>query len=138
MLLSVLIVAKIFRVIHPLSAIRSTALKHRMITVVFHLNRPDSAILSKLTWLLAVLDSAVVKEHGGTDAADASSTDTAQAYLDTASAGSGMYIMTSYTPDSEIVLLRRTLTTGVSLQMLTNMSSRSSRMQYTDDDIIFR
>ena len=74
-------------------------------TVVFHLTQPDSAILSKLTYSsLAVLDSAVVKEHGGTDAADASSTDTAQAYLDTASAGSGMYIMTSYTPDSEIVL----------------------------------
>ena len=72
---------------------------------MFHLTQPDSAILSKLTYSsLAVLDSAVVKEHGGTDAADASSTDTAQAYLDTASAGSGMYIMTSYTPDSEIVL----------------------------------
>lgn len=32
-------------------------------TVIFHLNQPDSAILSKLTYSsLAVLDSAVVKE----------------------------------------------------------------------------
>ena len=62
-------------------------------------------ILSKLTYSsLAVLDSAVVKENGGTDAEDASSTDTAQSFLDNASAGSGMYILTSYTPDEEVVL----------------------------------
>ena len=74
-------------------------------TVVFHLTQADSAILSKLTYSsTAVLDSAVVKEHGGTDAEDASSTDTAQSYLDTASAGSGMYVMTSYIPDQEVVL----------------------------------
>ena len=74
-------------------------------TVVFHLTEPDSAILSKLTYSsLAVLDSAVVKENGGTDAEDAASTDTAQSFLDGASAGSGMYILTSYTPDEEVVL----------------------------------
>ena len=56
-------------------------------TVVFHLNQPDSAILSKLTYSsLAVLDRAVVKENGGTDAEDASSTDAAQSFLDSASA----------------------------------------------------
>ena len=75
------------------------------LTVVFHLTQPDSAILSKLTYpSMCVLDSAVVKENGGTDAEDASTADTAQAYLDTTSAGSGMYVMTSYTPDQEIVL----------------------------------
>lgn len=74
-------------------------------TVVFHLTQADSAILSKLTYSsLAVLDSAVVKENGGTDAEDASTADTAQAYLDTTSAGSGMYVMTSYIPDEEVVL----------------------------------
>ena len=58
-------------------------------TVVFHLTQPDSAILSKLTYSsLAVLDSQVVKKTA-TDAEDASSTDTAQKYLDTTSAGSG-------------------------------------------------
>lgn len=75
------------------------------LTVVFTLTQPDSAILSKLTYnALAILDSAVVKEHGGTDAEDASTADTAQAYLDTTSAGSGMFIMTSYKPDEEIIL----------------------------------
>lgn len=74
-------------------------------TVVFHLNQPDSAFLSKLTYSsLAVLDSELVKENGGTDAEDASTTDTAQDYLNTTSAGSGMYIMTSYIPDQEVVL----------------------------------
>ena len=74
-------------------------------TVVFHLTQPDSAILSKLTYSsLAILDSEVVKEHGGTDAEDAVTADTASDYLNTTSAGSGMYIMTSYIPDSQIVL----------------------------------
>lgn len=74
-------------------------------TIVFHLTQADSAILSKLTYsALAVLDSEVVKEHGGTDAEDASTADTAQTYLDTTSAGSGMYVMTSYIPDEEVVL----------------------------------
>ena len=74
-------------------------------TIVFHLTQADSGILSKLTYSsLAILDSEVVKANGGTDAEDAASTDTAQAYLDTTSAGSGMYVMTSYTPDEEVVL----------------------------------
>lgn len=39
-------------------------------TVVFHLTQADSGILSKLTYCsLAIVDSAVVKENGGTDAA---------------------------------------------------------------------
>ena len=74
-------------------------------TIVFHLTQADSAILSKLTYSsLALLDSAVVKENGGVDTAHASTSDTAQAYLDTTSAGSGMYVMTSYIPDEEVVL----------------------------------
>ena len=74
-------------------------------TVVFHLTQPDSAVLSKLTYCsTSILDSEVVKANGGTDAEDAAAADTAQAYLDTTSAGSGMYVMTSYTPDEEVVL----------------------------------
>ena len=77
-------------------------------TVVIHLNQPDSAILSKLTYAsFAVLDSAVVKENGGTDAEDAASADSAENFLNTASAGSGPYIMTSYTQDEEIVPIHR-------------------------------
>lgn len=74
-------------------------------TVVLNLTQPDAGILAKLAYVsFAVLDSAVVKENGGTDAEDAATTDTAQAYLDSTSAGSGMYILTSYTPDAEFVL----------------------------------
>ena len=74
-------------------------------TVVLNLTQPDSAITSKLSFsAFAILDSAVVTENGGTDAEDAVTTDTAQSFLDTTSAGSGMYVMTSYTPDEEIVL----------------------------------
>lgn len=74
-------------------------------TVVFNLTGPDSAILAKLAYsACAIVDSEVVKENGGTDAKDAATADTAQSYLDKTSAGSGMYVMSSYTPDSEIVL----------------------------------
>ncbi len=69
-------------------------------TVVFKLNQADSAIISKLTYQsLSILDSTVVKENGGTDAEDAASTDTAQEYLNSTSAGTGMYVMTSYIPN---------------------------------------
>ena len=74
-------------------------------TVVIHLTNQDSAILSKLGYAAcSILDSKVVIENGGTDAEDASTADTAQTYLDSTSAGSGMYVLTSYTPDEEIVL----------------------------------
>lgn len=74
-------------------------------TVVLNLTQPDAGIMAKLAYVaFAVLDSAVVKENGGTDAPDAVTADTAQAYLDTTSAGSGMYVLTSYTPDAEFVL----------------------------------
>lgn len=74
-------------------------------TVVLNLTEPDSAITSKLAYsALAILDSKVVKENGGTDAEDAATADTAQSYLNTTSAGSGMFVMTSYIPDQEIVL----------------------------------
>jgi len=74
-------------------------------TVVINLTEPDSAITSKLAYsAFAILDSKIVKENGGTDAADASTADTAQAYLNAQSAGSGMFVMTSYIPDQEIVL----------------------------------
>lgn len=74
-------------------------------TVEIKLNSPDSAILSKLSYAAcSILDSQVVIENGGTDAEDASTADTAQGYLDTTSAGSGMFILTSYTADEEIIL----------------------------------
>ncbi len=51
-----------------------------------------------------VMDSKLVKEHGGTDAADADKTDKAKDWLDKNSAGSGPYVLKSWVPKSEIVL----------------------------------
>lgn len=74
-------------------------------TVVINLTEQDSAILAKLAYpSCSILDSKVVSENGGTDAEDAATADTAQAYLDGTSAGSGMYILKSYIPDEEIIL----------------------------------
>ncbi|MCC2629562.1 MAG: peptide transporter substrate-binding protein, partial [Thermomicrobiales bacterium] len=55
---------------------------------------------------LGILDSALVSENGGTDAADAAETDTAEEFLNSQSAGSGPYMTTSYLPDQEVVLER--------------------------------
>ena len=41
----------------------------------------------------SILNSKVLKAHGGTDAKDANKTDKAEAYLQTASAGSGPYVL---------------------------------------------
>lgn len=74
-------------------------------TVVINQTTPDSALLSKLCYAAcSILDSQVVKENGGTDTEDAATADKAQSYLDANSAGSGMYVLKSYTPDEEIVL----------------------------------
>ncbi|MBQ3378953.1 MAG: ABC transporter substrate-binding protein [Clostridia bacterium] len=74
-------------------------------TVVITLDKPDASFLTKLASnAFAVLDSEVVKEHGGTDAEDAASTDSARTWLDANSAGSGPYILESWTQGVEIVL----------------------------------
>ncbi|MCP1144376.1 ABC transporter substrate-binding protein [Lysinibacillus endophyticus] len=74
-------------------------------TVVVTLKEQDASFLSKLTSnAFAVVDSQVVKEQGGTDAEDASTTDTATAYLDGTSAGSGPYVLTKWTQNTEMVL----------------------------------
>ena len=76
-------------------------------TAVITLTSTDSAILSKLCYAsCSILDSETVIAQGGTDGPDASTADSAQSYLDSTSAGSGMFIMESYIPDEEIVLVK--------------------------------
>lgn len=53
---------------------------------------------------LGIMDSKLVKEHGGTDAEDAATTDKAKEWLDQHSAGSGPFVISSWAPKSEIVL----------------------------------
>lgn len=74
-------------------------------TVKITLTEPSAPFLYILTApTLAIIDSKVVKEHGGTDAEDADKTDTAKEWLDQNSAGSGPFILTGWTPKTEIVL----------------------------------
>ncbi|GAA3514911.1 ABC transporter substrate-binding protein [Actinocatenispora rupis] len=51
-----------------------------------------------------IVNSKVVKQKGGTDGADAAKSDTAQKYLDGASAGSGPYVLKSFDASSQVVL----------------------------------
>ncbi len=54
---------------------------------------------------LGIQDSKLVKEHGGTDAADAKDTDKAKEWMDQNSAGSGPFVMTKWSPKAEIELV---------------------------------
>lgn len=65
--------------------------------------RPDMpAILCSTA--LAVTNARQIEQHGGTDAANAAKKDRAETYLNEASAGSGQYMLESYSSSSEIVL----------------------------------
>lgn len=76
-------------------------------TVRINLTSTDPALLSKLTFGgLSVVNANVVREMGGSDAEDASETDTAEQFFYESSAGSGPYILTSYEQDVELVLER--------------------------------
>lgn len=76
-------------------------------TVIVKLAEPDGSFLIKLASnAFCILDSEVMKENGGTDAEDAASTDQARAFLDANSAGSGPYVLKTWTPNVEIVLER--------------------------------
>ena len=70
-------------------------------TAVFTLEAPDASFLVKLTFnAYCILDSAVVKEHGGSDTGG----DTAKQWLDQNSAGSGPFIIEEWTPKERVVL----------------------------------
>jgi peptide/nickel transport system substrate-binding protein len=53
---------------------------------------------------LGIQDSKLVKENGGTDAADAATTDKAKEWLDQNSAGSGPFVLTKWDPKATIEL----------------------------------
>ncbi len=76
-------------------------------TVVITLKEPDASFLTKLASnAFCVLDSEVVKANGGTDGADAASADTARAYLDSHSAGSGPFVLENWVAGSELTLVK--------------------------------
>ncbi|MEP0762500.1 MAG: ABC transporter substrate-binding protein [Chloroflexota bacterium] len=77
------------------------------LTVVMTLTQPDPAILAKLIFdAFSVLNADEVRANGGTDAPDAAETDTAEGWLMSHSAGTGPYMVESYDPTVQTVLVR--------------------------------
>lgn len=76
-------------------------------TVVLKSAAPNPAIpVIVTTPSFAILNSAMVKAAGGTDAEDAPDKDTADTWFNEHSAGSGPYVLQSYKPDDSITLVR--------------------------------
>lgn len=76
-------------------------------TVTFTLKSVRPSFLSELTnYSFSVTNSKLIMANGGTDAADADTTDTAQAFLDSNSAGSGPYVLESWEPQVQTVLVK--------------------------------
>ncbi len=72
-------------------------------TVKVTLENPDSAFLFKLMApYSAIVEASVLKANGGTDAVGADTADKAQPYLDAHSAGSGPYMLDTWTRETEL------------------------------------
>jgi peptide/nickel transport system substrate-binding protein len=76
-------------------------------TVVLTLRNPDPSVLAELVnTAFGVVNSAAVKKQGGTDAADADKTDKAEQWLNQHSEGSGPYMLETWEPKVQTVLVR--------------------------------
>ena len=74
-------------------------------TVVMTTATPDPALPDVTTNpAMGITDAKQLEAHGGTDAADASKTDTATAWLDGHSAGTGPYVLKSFSASGQVVL----------------------------------
>ncbi len=112
-------------------------------TVKVTLSAPYPAFLSVVTApAMSILDSAVVKAQGGTDAEDADASDKAKDWLDQNSAGSGPFILTKWTPNTEIVMVRnenywrtKPALTGIVLRDTNDASSALQLVSRGDADV---
>ncbi|HXX39941.1 MAG TPA: ABC transporter substrate-binding protein [bacterium] len=76
-------------------------------TVVLRLRAPQPSILPILSnGALGIMDSKLVTAQGGDAGPDAKTKDQAEAWLQSHSAGSGAFMIESYTPTQELVLVR--------------------------------
>jgi peptide/nickel transport system substrate-binding protein len=76
-------------------------------TVTFSLAAPDPAFLARLAnYAFSVTNSQQVIAAGGTDAEDADTTDQAEAFLNSNSAGSGPYMLERWDPQVRTELVR--------------------------------
>lgn len=76
-------------------------------TIKITMKQPTAAFLAMLVSPnFSILDSKVVKAHGGTDQPGADKSDKATDWLDQNSAGSGKFVLTKWTPNTEVDLVR--------------------------------
>lgn len=76
-------------------------------TVVVTLTQPDPSILAKMVFgAFSVMNQSEVEANGGAAGDDAADTDSAEEWLNSNSAGSGPYILESWEPGVETVLVR--------------------------------
>jgi peptide/nickel transport system substrate-binding protein len=74
-------------------------------TVVIKTAAPDPALPYVLTNpAMGITDAKAVKAHGGTDAKDAATADTATSWLDSNSAGTGPYVLKSFSAAAQVVM----------------------------------
>jgi peptide/nickel transport system substrate-binding protein len=77
------------------------------LTVVLTLEQPDPAILAKLVFdAFSIVDVEAAMAQGATDAEDAAETDTAELWFNDNSLGTGPYMLESYEPAVQTVLMR--------------------------------
>ncbi len=114
-------------------------------TVVIKLGYTDSSFISKLaTPAFAILDSKTVKAMGGASGEGASERDTVKDGLNQMSAGSGPYMLKSFVPDSEVILVKnpnyRSPVPGadrIHLRAMNDANSQLLAIQKGDIDIAF-
>lgn len=76
-------------------------------TVVLKLTKPTPAMLAILSSpSLGIIDSKLVQSKGGDAGPNASTNDKAESFLNSQSAGTGPFMMTSYTPGQEVDLVK--------------------------------
>ncbi|HSC70327.1 MAG TPA: ABC transporter substrate-binding protein, partial [Candidatus Methylomirabilis sp.] len=77
------------------------------LTLVLKLKAPNPALLAILSSpSLGAVDSKLVAQKGGVSGPEAKSSDKAESFLNSQSAGTGAFILSSYVPEQEIVLVR--------------------------------
>lgn len=114
-------------------------------TVVFKLSAKDASFLTKLTSnVYAVVDSKTAIANGATAAADAPTADKAKLWFDGHSAGSGPYVLESYTPQVEVVLARNKAYWGkapyyekIVLKAIKDPGAQLMMLQKNDIDVAF-
>jgi peptide/nickel transport system substrate-binding protein len=95
-------------------------------TVVLRSATPNPAIpVLVANTSLGIVNSKAVKAHGGSDAADADKTDKAESFLNSQSAGSGPYVLKSYSTTTQVVMTANTKYWGAAKPHFKNVVLRN-------------